>query len=715
MKNLLSALILALFFAAGSFPQATPAPTATPAAESDVVKISTALIQVDVTVTDKSGRIINDLRRDEIEVYENGKKQDLSHFSFLSNVRETVERPRENSTQTAAPLPPTSAKPEQVRRTIALVVDDLTLSFESTYLVRRALKKFVDEQMQDGDLVAIIRTGAGIGALQQFTTDRRQLYAAIENVKWNPSGAGGIGSFTPLEGRVQIDFPTRPPDVGERTVEGQQREFNDFRTNVFATGTLGAINYVVRGMSELPGRKSILLMSEGFKLFNREAQGTVEGSWILESLRRLIDQANRASVVIYTMDARGAEYDGLTAADNTSGWKPEDIKQAETDRREQLSETQGGLRVLARETGGLAVLNSNDIAGGIRRVLDDQSYYLVAYEPDAESFDPKTRKFNRLDVRVTRPGARVRYRSGFFSATDDSRGKTPESANQKMLNALSSPFAVNDISLKLNALFGNSTSIGPFIRSLMNISTKDLTLTDEPDGSKKAVFDVLAVGYGTDGLAVDQATKTFTLKFDKNNLAAAMEKGIIYDFSFPVKKPGAYQLRIAIRDHGSGKVGSANQFVEVPNLKTKRLTLTGVVVENMSFDTWQKISQGGSVSDKDKPDPLNDTSHRRFKRGTVLNYAFTIFNAKIAASGQSASLTSQIRLFLNGKQIFEGSPQAIPQRSSKDPSTVSFAGSLSLASQMVPGEYVLQTVVTDNLAKEKQKTAYQFLQFEVIE
>ena len=74
---------------------------------------------------------------------------------------------------------------------MALVVDDLGLSFESAYYVRRALKKFLDQQMQPDDLVAIMRTGGGIGALQQFTSDKRQLYAAVEKVKWNPSGRGG--------------------------------------------------------------------------------------------------------------------------------------------------------------------------------------------------------------------------------------------------------------------------------------------------------------------------------------------------------------------------------------------------------------------------------------------------------------------------------------------------------------------------------------------
>src|SRR5205807_10500939 len=99
----------------------------------------------------------------------------------------------------APPPPPMRLKPEDIRRTIAIVVDDLGLAFESTYYVRRALKKFVDEQMQPGDLVAIIRSSGGMGALQSFTADKRQLYAAIERVKWYPAGRSGVAAFGPME------------------------------------------------------------------------------------------------------------------------------------------------------------------------------------------------------------------------------------------------------------------------------------------------------------------------------------------------------------------------------------------------------------------------------------------------------------------------------------------------------------------------------------
>ena len=708
MKNFIPTFLFLFLLAANAaaqvmVPSATPPP---PAEDPDVVKITTSLIQIDVTVTDKSGKIITDLKRDEIEIYENGQKQDISNFSFISNVRERAEKGK--AVTPAVTLPPSAVKPENVRRTIALVVDDLTLSFESTYFVRRALKKFVDEQMQEGDLIAIIRTGAGIGALQQFTTDRRQLYAAIEKVKWNSSGSGNIGAFAPLQAVVDTGAPESEPGPGERTAEGLERENNDFRQSVFATGTLGAVNYVVRGMADLPGRKSVMLLSDGFKLFTKDAGGFVDSDRVLDSLRRLIDQANRASVVVYTMDARGLQTTGITAADNTSGRSAEQIQQAASDRNAELRDTQDGLRYLARETGGISIVNSNDLSGGIRRILDDQSYYLIGYEPDTETFDPKKRRFNKLDVRVTRPGTRVRYRSGFFGISDEKMIRTKETGNQKLVTALTSPFAVNDISLRLNPLFGSDSRGGTYIRSLLHVNTKGMTFTDQPDGMKKTVFDVLAVGFGDNGTLIEQISKTYTMTVKKDAYEKFIKEGFVYDFTFPIKKPGAYQLRVALRDHESENVGSANQFVEVPNLKKNHLTLSGVVLENVSFENWDKSNKGIAVSDT-VSDPLTDTALRQFKRGTVLNYGFTIYNAK-----PPANLTSQIRLFLDGKPIFEGKPIPVSSSGQTLLKSVDHSASLNLGTAMAAGEYVLQIIITDNLAKGKRRTVNQFVQFEVV-
>jgi VWFA-related protein len=712
MKRFLVVTGILTILVTGAYGQA---PKPTPPSDDDVVKISTTLIQIDVTVTDKKGNVVKDLKPSEIEIYENGEKQDISNFSFIENAKTVTERVEKKQPKDTVVLPPSTIRPESVKRTIALVVDDLTLSFESVALVRRALRKFVDEQMQEGDLVAIIRTGAGIGALQQFTNDRRQLYAAIEKLRWNSFGTGRMSTFGPLQppGAQTKDTMGNEPD--KRPEERAERESNEFRESIFAAGTLGAINYIVRGMRDLPGRKSIMLLSDGFPLFITNEDGFKEGGRVLDNLRSLVDMANRASVVIYSLDARGLVFTGISAEDDTNGMTTVQLEKEITDRRNYLMDSQDGLRYLAKQTGGLAIVNSNDLAGGIRRILDDQSYYLVGYIPDDETFDPRTRRFNKLEVKVNRRGLKVRYRSGFFGVSSEKIERPVLSNDQKLLRALTSPFAVNDISLRLNALFG-ATEKGPFIRSLVHIRAQDLTFTDEADGSKKAVLDILAVGFGDKGLPADQISKIYTISIKKEAFANIVKNGFVYDFVFPIKKPGAYQLRIAISDPGSGKVGSANQFVEVPDLKKDRMVMSGVLLENISLESWNKRQKmtPEELSALDE-NSAGDTSLRQFKRGSVLNYGLMVFNPKLDEA-KKADLSLQIRVFRDGKPFFEGQVQKVPGDWQEDLQKVRVGATLNLGGRMEPGDYVLQIVVTDNLAKnEKRKVVSQFVQFEIVD
>lgn len=721
MKKFFPVLTLIFLFSAFLFAQDPP-----PADDDDVVKITTTLIQIDVTVTDKKGNVIKDLKPEEVEIYENGKKQNVSNFSFINGVREqTVETP-ENPQPSNVPIPPTQVRPENVRRTISLVVDDLSLSFESTYFVKRALKKFVDEQMQDGDLVAIIRTGAGIGALQQFTTDKRQLYAAIEKVRWNPIGSGGVAAFEPI--RPKMDDVLKQNAVitkksaDEESAPRDDEDFESMREGIFATGTLGAVNYIVRGMQDLPGRKSIMLFSDGFRLFDTVSIGgrgskavMKSSSRVMDSLTQLIDAANRASVVIYTMDARGLVYTGISAEDDLSYLTQERINEELSDRREKLFDTQDGLSFLARQTGGIAILNNNDLVGGVRRMLNDQSYYLIGYEPDDEVFDPQKRRFNKLDVKVTRPGMKVRYRSGFFGISDDQIAALPKNnltPQQKVANALTSPFAVNDIPLRLNAVFGNDPKQGSFIRSFMHIDADNINFIDVPGGKKKAVFDILAVAFGDNGLAIDNINKKFTATVDEPTYQLVKEKGLIYDFFFPVKKPGAYQLRIAVFDTGSEKVGSANQFIEVANINKKRLMLSGIIVSNLIYKDWQNVVNGKEP--ENSANPVGDTAVRQFKAGTVLTYGAMIYNPKTAPNGKP-DLTAQMKLFKDGKPVYEGKILPVSPENVIDPQRVSVSGSLNLGAEMQPGDYILQIVVTDNQAKKKRQTVSQFMPFEIIQ
>jgi VWFA-related protein len=704
-----------------------PKPTALPR-ENDVVKISTNLIQLDVTVVDAKGKVVRDLLPEEIEVYENGEKQKITNFSFVSTTRTFEQKPSDGAKKDpdpGVPLPSITLRPEQIRRTIALVVDDLSLSFESAYYTRRALKKYVDEQMQDGDLVAIIRTGAGIGALQQFTSDKSMLYAAIERVKWNPSGNGKLSAFAPMEptfaDRVTASGGELKPDEPGSLAAGDAA-WEDFQTSTYSTGTLGALRYIVEGMSELPGRKSVILFSEGWTIFERDEHGFSKSGNVLSFLRRLVEDANRSSVVFYTIDARGlvdtsiSAMDKLTTPDANGGTPlpdPRVISAAISERNNQVFSTQAGMAFLAKETGGFSVVNNNDLSGGVRRVLDDQSYYLVAYEPDSDTFDPENRKFNKIEIRVLRKGATARYRSGFFNVADRTTlasNNVPLPPIYQLRKALTSPFAVNGISLRMNALFSSGRS-GAFVRSLLHIPARDLKFTDEPDGSKTISFDVWAASFGDNGSVVDQITKTYNVSIRPEGYKKVLEEGILYHFTFPVKKPGGYQYRVAIRDTQGGKIGSASQFIQVPDLKKGRLTTSSIVIENMPPKVWEKLMDpnGGAV----RSTSTVDTALRQVKLGSILRYGFEIYNAKLGTD-RKPDLQTQIRVFLDGKIILSGVPVPVELTGQTDMQRIAVSGAISFGDKMLPGDYVLQVIVTDKLAKAKNAMTTRHVQFEAV-
>jgi VWFA-related protein len=718
-----------------SVPATQPAQPTQKAEEDEVVRITTNLVQVDFVVTDKNGKVVTDLKPDEIKIYEDGRQQKIANFSYSIIETPEISAPKskpETVDKNAPLVPPTRLRPENIRRTIALVVDDLGLSFDSTHYVRRALKKFVDEQMQAGDLVAIIRTSGGMGALQQFTSDKRQLYAAIERVKWNASGRSGVSAFAPIQ-------PPTPGQFGAE-IDAKNEELDQFREDMFAVGTLGAVSYVVRGLRELPGRKSILLISDGFRIYNQE--DATRSYMALQRMRRLIDEAGRASVVIYTMNATGLQTLGFTAADNlqsnaaTGLRSPQDMEEQRAKRRNMAFENQDGLDFLAQQTGGIAIRNTNDLSGGIRRVLEDQKgYYLIGYRPDNSTFDPKTGRatFHKLTLKVERPGKyTVRMRNGFYGVTDEVR-RAPGSRTmaQQLLWALTSPFGSTGIHLQLTTLFANDIKLGSYMRSMLHIDARDLTFTTEANGLHKCVFDVLAMTFGDNGVAVDQVGRTYTLQLPDALYQRAQRAGLVYYVTVPVKKPGAYQLRVSLRDSSSERIGAAGQFVEVPDLKKNRLAVSGIAISgrntaggpgaaapasavsgNQTLTGANSAAQDQEGLDQGNPDAT--PAVRRLSRGMLLDYAFFIYNARLDKTTTKPQLVGQVRLFRDGKLVFAGKENTMGGRELPDPKRVVAGGSVQLGTDLLPGEYVLQVVVRDLLADEKHRTATQWMDFEII-
>jgi VWFA-related protein len=672
----------------------TPAPREAP--PETVIRINVNLVQVDAVVTDSKDRPVTDLRAEDFEILQDGKPQAITNFSYIK-LGHNAPPPKVAAVKGAPPVPPARLKATDVRRTVALVVDDLGIAFDNMAAVRGALKKFVDEQMQPGDLVAIIRTGAGIGALQQFTSDKRMLYAAIDRVKYNALGRVGLSSFAPLG-------------------SGGGGEFENERAQIFSVGTLGAIRYVVDGLQELPGRKAVVLFSENLKLFQNEGSNRV-----IDEVRRLTDAANRASCVIYSIDPRGLQVHGLTAADNTNGMSHEEITNVAMQRSQDEFDSREGLAVLAHETGGRFFADTNDVAGAVRAVMQDtEGYYLIGYHPSAETFDTKTGqpKFHRVAVRVKRPGLRVRSRTGFFGTSDRMSQPAPRGRQAQIAHALTSPFGSGGIHVRLTPLFTQGPK-GSFLNTMLYIDSKDLRFTPEPDGKQKAMIDVVAITFGDNGQAVDSSDRTYTFHVPPEGMAA-VRRGLLYSVSHPVRKPGAYQMRVVVRDADSEKVGSATQFIEVPDVGKGRLTLTSMLIRerpqpaagtaaNAAGD--RGVSQETAEGQIPAPDPDGTPAVRIFKQGQSLLYGYLILNAKL--EGGKPQLESQSRLFRDGKQIYEGKPTPLDFAGQPDPKRLVSGGTLRLGGSIAPGDYVLQVTVTDRLAKEKYRSTSQWIDFEV--
>ena len=735
------ALVLALLLAPAQTParqqpapqpRPSPTPTQIPAPEDDpeedVVRITSNLVQFDAVVTDGQGRHVADLRPEEFEVYVDGKRQEITNFAFVAGEPERgrAARPAARDDKAVPPPPPPAAPPRagQVRRTIALVADDLGTSFSDLVHVRRALKKFVDEQMRPGDLVAIMRTGAGIGALQQFTTDRQLLYRAIERVRWNPQGRAGASSFPTLDyqppGLTAAKDAVKsgsPEERAERDSIGGSESLEEFREGVFTVGTLGALDFIVRGMRELPGRKSVVVFSGGFQIYKdpNKPEDWRGSDRVVENLRRLTDQANRASVVIYTMDARGLVYTGLTAADT---YNPAPGSAPDPDglmsRHNNFVRNQEGLAYLAEQTGGIFIRNTNDLGGGMERVLEDQQgFYLIGFRPPDEVFQPsqgKTR-FNKFEVKVRRPGLGVRTRAGFYGFAEGARKSAPRTRHEQLLAALTSPLTSGGLTLRLTSLFSSPSDKTAVLDSLMHIDASQLRLTDEPDGWKKAVIDVAAVTFGENGQVAGEINRTETVRARGEGLRLMLSEGLVYRMRVPIKQPGAYQLRVAVRDTQTERLGSASQFVEVPDLGKRRLALSGVVISTAEDEPPAAAAPDAAAGGRD---PLREATVRRFPSGAKLDFLYHIYNAKLDGATRRPRLRTRARLFRDGRPVFDGPAIPFDPGAQTDMARLQAGSRLQLGRNLAPGDYVLQIVVTDELAKGAHAIATQWLDFEIV-
>lgn len=656
--------------------------------EETAVRISTELVQFDVIVQDKKGNIVKNLKPEDFEIYENKELQEITNFSFVdlqsklsqSNPKQLTTSVTTTSSTIELPNKNLQSK-NQVGRTIAIVVDEIAIPIDTVSDIRSSLKKFIDSQMLPTDLVAIIRTGASAKGLQQFTSNKQLLYAAIQEIK---------GNITNLN---RSDLKSVPNlqiiGVGSETTT----QLVSFQTSV------SEIKFVIEALRQMPGRKSVVLFSAEFP--GNELANLSEAR---QELNNLIEIANRSSVVFYTNDVRGNKFLGVTAGDNLDLISSPRTTQNEEaalfvieEKPEMIKRSQQGLRTLASATNGIF---TSEPETGIKTALNDQQgYYLIGYTPREEVFSNKN-AYHKLSVKVKKSGLTVRTRNGFYAIDDKEFKKiTPE---EELLKAAISPFNTSRINVELTPVFTHSKTEGNILQSTIHIDCPNLSFVDQQQ-TKKLSLETLIYIFSQNGDLVNQITHKNNITIPTEKHQSLLDNGFAFSFNTIVKTPGTYQLRVVVRDAVNNNLGTAGQLVFIPDVNSKNMSLSGIILAdelNLKADTSTQQSA------------LLALAKRKFKSGATLQYNCHIYNPTIDSKTKTPNLKIQTTIYKDSKKVFSND-FSLETKAQENFQDFPIEGKILLKKDLSPGKYIFQFLVTDLANKKHFQT--QEIDFEISE
>lgn len=539
------------------------APQAPPETPPVTFRVEVNYVEVDALVTDGDGNVVSDLTAGDFEILEDGKPQKISTFSLVNLPIERADRPL----FAPAPIEPDVQSNTAVDgRMYVIVLDDYHVDLTRGPRVKAAMRRFIERNFGVNDLAAVVYTGGRAVDGQDFTNNPRLLLASIDKFigrKLRSSTLERIDQFNRSAGFRQQGQRVDDPMEFERAYQARQ--------------TMDAIRRLAEFMSGIHGRrKTMLLVSEGldydiYDVFNNRSAST-----ILEETRDAIAAATRANVSIYALDPRGLTSLGDELIETSSLPDDQSLGLGLQSLQSELRISQDSLRVVADETGGFAVLNQNDFTDGFERMVRENStYYMLGYYPANERRDGRYRK---LEVRVKRPGLRVRARKGYVAP----RGRAPEtrtagdsSLPAPVREAIESPLPLAGIPMTVFAAPYKGAAPNATVAVAVELGVGGLNFI-ERDGTFNNRLDVAITASDTQGKARASTRHAVTLAMKPDTLARARARGfrVVSQVDLP---PGRYQLRVAAGETG-GKVGSVIYDLEVPDFTKAPMTMSGVSV-----------------------------------------------------------------------------------------------------------------------------------------
>jgi VWFA-related protein len=643
----------------------------------------TDLVLVNVTVRDRNGNLLRNLNPENFTISEDNRQQkivsfDIENMDAVPAQKVAQAKPLEGAAVANPGKTLASVSAEfKDRRLIVLLFDLSAMEPDETDRAITSAVHYLDTQMEPADLVAIVSLANSLQLNQDFTSDRDLLKKQL--LAFNTGSGQGFeeGTTGSTEGTPDTAQPFTVDDT----------EYNIFNTD----RRLEAIRSVAEQLSHVQQKKSLIYFSSGMDRTGIENQS---------ELRTATNAAVRANMAIYTMDMRGLQ--ALVAggeAQNASlrGTSPYS-GQSTINALNSNFTTQETLVTLASDTGGRAFLDSNDFSKIFKGVQDDTStYYLLGYHSTNPARDGR---YRRISVKVNVPGVRIDYRRGYYAPADYQHA-TKDDRERQLEEQLASDLPATDLPLYLGAAYFRLDANRFLIPISLVVPGSQIPFIRTSDRDK-ATLDVIGVVSDKDHRPVTNIRDT--VKLAVNSVTNVKQKNVQYNATLTLA-PGSYHLKFVVRENQTGRMGSFETDVNVPDLKTQPLKMSSIVVASQLQPAGKNAASNPLVRDGQQIIP--NVTHV-FSSGQHLFLYYEVYDparstAQAAMTASSPGTSSAIHLltnvaFFQGKsKVFESSLVELDEENARDRKAGVFQLDVPLSS-LKPGFYTCQVNVIDDAA-----------------
>jgi VWFA-related protein len=696
LRKLLAAIASALLLTNSFAParaQDQPQPLQQPPSRYSV-RVTSELVLVNVIVRDKHGNLVRGLKKEDFTVSEDGKRQDISTFDYENVDELTTAGPNESTVSGSAPgaLLRPSDKPELLardRRLMLLFFDFSGMDPEQIERAVDAAKKFVSTKMLPADMIALVSLATNMRVDLDFTDDHRKVLSALSAYTSSQGQGFDVGSEGSAEGTAETSGSFAPDDT----------DYNTFT----ADRKLLALQSIMETLGKITQKKSIIYFSNGI---------TQSGTDNQSALRAATAAAVKNNVSIYPLDVRGLQAmppGGEAQNASLHGQSAYNGNAIFNDLNSNAS-SQETLSTLADDTGGKAFFDSNDFSGVFSQVQKDTSaYYVLGFT----SNNPlKDGRFRHLKVQVNRQDVKLEYRSGYYAGRDFQHLNRADRETQ-LNDELDAQLPQTDVAVYAGAAYFRQDDSHYYLGVSLVIPGSQIPFVQAKD-KDNATIDIIGEALAGGKLPVGHLRDTVKLAVDSTQ--QVRRKNVQYNTSF-VLAPGSYHLKFVVRENQTGRMGSFETDVQIPDLRKAPVRMSSVVLASQRVPATGN-KKGFHPLVQDQTELVPNITHV-FTQDQHLYLQYEVYDPArgkksqtAPANGENAApanapppktsrdavrVLTSIEFLQGGAKVYESKPIVTSELTAPDRKAVVFQIDLPPQS-LKPGLYTCQVNIIDDNA-----------------